>query len=219
MAPTKEKSKSFFDRMMKEYPNQFRSDGEVLYCLMCEQNVPATQKSQITQHVGSSKHTKAVNRKLNNVEPQKNQLLLTTMKQNSDEDRTAQKFAMDLTKCFIESNIPLHTIRNPSMVKFLETHTKYAVPSESTLRRRYVPKVYEECVQKLKEKAANKFIWVSLDESTDSEERYVVNFIFGVLDVESERDRSYLFTSKVLKTVNHSTMAQFFDECVLELGK
>lgn len=72
-----------------------------------------------------------------------------------EDKRNANVFAMNLTKCFIESNIPL----------------------------------------------------------------YVVNFIFGVLGVESERDRCYPFTTKVLNTVNHTTMAQFFDECVSELSK
>lgn len=94
---------------------------------------------------------------------------------------------MDLTKTFIESNIPLHTIRQPSMVKFLEIHTKYGVPSESTLRK-CIPKIYNECMNKMKGIAANKYLWVSIDETTDSEERYVANFIFGVLGV----DRSYV---------------------------
>lgn len=71
----------------------------------------------------------------------------------------------------------------------------------------------------MKEKAAKKYEWVSIDVTTDSEERYVVNLIFGVLAIERERDRSYLFASKVLEKVNHTTIAMFFDECVDELSE
>lgn len=218
MPKVKEDLKHFFGRMLEEFPGQFRTDGDILFCLVCDIEVPAKQKSQVSQHLGTSKHVSGLNRKIKSQKQPKNQMLLTTMK-NTDEDRSVNAFAMDLTKCFIASNIPLYTLRKSPMVEFLEKHTKYRVPSESTLRSKCIPKLYEECVQNLKEKAANKLIWVSLDESTDPEERYVVNFIFGILGVESERKRSYLFSTKVLQTVNHTTMAQFFDECVHEMGK
>lgn len=46
-----------------------------------------------------------------------------------------------------------------------------------------------------------------------------MNFGFGALGVELERGRSYLFTSKVLDAVNHSTIATFFDETMNELSE
>lgn len=219
MPKGKESVKSFLERMVKENEGQFSTDGQVLFCLMCDKNVPATQISQVKQHLCSSKHSKSVTRKTDTKQPQKNQLLLPAMKKDDVVDRNANMFAMDLTQCFIETNIPLNVIRDKSMVKFLEKYTKYGVPSESTLRTKYIPQIYEECVNKMKEKAKNNFLWVSLDESTDSEERYVVNFIFGILGVESERGKCYLFTSKVLEKANGETMARFFDECVNELSK
>lgn len=126
---------------------------------------------------------------------------------------------MDLASCFVKSNIPLYKMRDPALVEFLEKHTKYAAPSETHLRSKCIPKIYEECVEKLKRIAAEKYIWVSLDETTDSEQRYVVNFVFGILGVEEERGRCYLFSSKVLNQVNNSTIARFFDDTVGELGK
>lgn len=43
---------------------------------------------------------------------------------------------------------------------------------------------------------------MSIDESTDSEKRFVANFVFGVLGVENERDRNHLFTAKVMEATN-----------------
>lgn len=66
--------------------------------------------------------------------------------------------------------------------------------------------------------AAGNFIWISVDESTDSEQRLVANFVFGELNVERERGRSYLFASQVLEATNSSTVATFFDECIAQLS-
>lgn len=43
----------------------------------------------------------------------------------------AGEFTMDLAKCFLDSNIPLHKIAYPSIVGFVKKRTKYAAPSES----------------------------------------------------------------------------------------
>lgn len=219
MGKEKETLDLFFQRIVDEYKGEFRTDGKVLFCLMCDCEVAAKQKSQVKQHRSTAKHLAGGERKSKDDSSKKTQALLTTMNMGGDVNRNVNKFAMDLTKAFIQSNIPLYTIRHPSMVNFLETHTKYGVPSETTLRNKCLPKIYEECMTKMKDIAKNNYLWVSMDETTDSEERYVVNFIFGVLGVERERDRSYLFASKVLEKVNHTTMAAFFDECVNELSK
>lgn len=58
-----------------------------------------------------------------------------------------------------------------------------------------------------------------MDETTDSEQRYIANFVFGVLGVADERDKSYLFAIKVLNVTNNSTIATFFDESLKDLGK
>lgn len=63
MPKGKESVKSFLERMVKENEGQFSTDGQVLFCLMCDKNVPATQISQVKQHLCSSKHSKSVTRK------------------------------------------------------------------------------------------------------------------------------------------------------------
>lgn len=105
------------------------------------------------------------------------------------------------------------------MAEFIAKHTKYAAPSESTIRNKCLPILHQECIDKMKKIAGNNYIWISVDETTDCEQRFVANFIFGVLGDEAERGKSYLFASEVLETTNHSTIATFVDDCVKELGK
>lgn len=41
---------------VRDYPGVFRTDGAILFCTFCETNVSCDRKSQITQHLGTSKH-------------------------------------------------------------------------------------------------------------------------------------------------------------------
>lgn len=205
--------------MTKEFPDVFKTDGSVLYCLACDTDITAKQRCQVKQHVETSKHISNVARK-NKSDTSSSQELLTTMAGSTVQSRKTSKFTMDLAKCFLRANIPLHKIRHPDIVEFLEEHTKYTAPSEFTLRNNCLPQIYDDYVDKMKRIAADRYIWVSVDETTDCEQRAVVNFVFGVLGVEQQRGRSYLFGSEVLEDrVNSATIAQFFDETINQLSE
>lgn len=218
MPRNKESRGEFYKRIASDYPGVFRCDNSVLFCLMCDTDVAAKQASQVKQHLSTTKHSEAVERKTRS-KAGGSQTLLTTLHETTDRNRNTNEFSMDLAKCFLEANIPLHKITNPSVKRFIEKHTKYAAPSESALRQKYLPILYEETIEKLKQRAAGKYIWVSLDESTDCEQRFVANFVFGILGEEQERGRSYLFASAVLDATNSSTIAKFFDESLNDLSK
>lgn len=68
---------------------------------------------------------------------------------------------------------------------------------------------------RMKRIAAGKYLWVSIDETTDVEQRYIANLIFGII---GESGRSYLFASKVLDATNSNTIASFFDQSINELN-
>lgn len=93
---------------------------------------------------------------------------------------------MDLCKTFLEANIPLYKVNHQSVVKFIEKYTSNSAPNQNTLRQTYVPHLYKKMIENLRVKAAEKYIWVSLDETTDVEQRMVANFVFGILGDESD---------------------------------
>lgn len=205
---------NLFDRACADNPKIFRNDGEVLFCLMCDDKVNAKQMSQVTQHLQTTKHLGNVQRK-SKATGNKVQTLLTAIP-SQVETQSASNFAMDLTNAFLKSNIALHKIRHPAIKEFIEKHTKFGAPTEYTLRDKCLPKLFDETIEQMKKIAAGKYIWVSIDETTDTEQRAVANFVFGVL---GEPDRCYLFNSKVLEATNNYTVSAFLDECVNELSE
>lgn len=123
--------------------------------------------------------------------------------------RDLNSYNLDLCKMLLAANIPLYKINNPAVKTFLQKYTKTPVPSETTLRTKYMPSIYESVINTLQRKAANNNIWISMDETTDSEQRLIANFVFGILD-EEEKGKSYLLNMEHIPKANASTMAAFF---------
>lgn len=79
------------------------------------------------------------------------------------------------------------------------------------MRNKYVDIIYEERIEYFRSKAENKKIWVSLDETQDTEQRYVPNFIFGLMESDDvERGKCYLLNVATLEATNSSTISAFF---------
>lgn len=70
---------------------------------------------------------------------------------------------------------------NKNFVSFLEKYTEYNVPSEITLRNNYVKNLHKSTINHIKNCVHNYFLWISIDETTDTTERYVANVIIGTL--------------------------------------
>lgn len=82
-----------------------------------------------------------------------------------------------------------------------------------------MPVLYDKAAEKMKLIASENYLWVAIDETTDCQQRYVANFVFGVLGVETEIGKSYLFSMAVLQCVNSNTIGTFFDETVNKLSE
>ena len=83
-------------------------------------------------------------------------------------------------------------------------------PGESKLRKYYLPKCYEETINKIRKLCENENIWVSFDETSSG--RKIVNIIIGVLkddDVRSEK--FFLLACEEISVVNHTTVACVYD--------
>lgn len=215
MPKNKETTATFNRRIVKEYPQVFRCDDSILFCKMCDIKINAKQLFQVKQHLLTSKHIASVQRKSGNSSETAHQTLITTVQ---DTNRDAEKYNLDLTKMFLEANIPIYKINCPSVSNFFEKYTKFAVPSETKLRNKCLPQIYDATVLEMKNHAKDEYIWVTIDETTDCEKRFVANFVFGILS-ENEHGKSYLFSCKELTVTNSTTIAQFFDETIQELGK
>ncbi|XP_003738015.1 uncharacterized protein LOC100901520 [Galendromus occidentalis] len=182
----------------------FVTDGVVLTYKLCEKAVNTDKKYYVAQHVNSSGHKQRAAREKTSTSEQVS--LLTNYVERSDR---ANEFSADLCRAFVEANIPLYEVMHPSMRSFLEKYTKRTTPHHSTLRKTYLPKLYDQTVAKIRESVGDSNIWVSMDETTDVKGQFVVNTIVGVLD-SSKASTAFLLDSQVVEKTNHATIAQAF---------
>lgn len=137
----------------------------------------------------------------------KQQFLTSSPSTSSDNSST---FYTDLSRAFIRADIPIFKLKNPALKDFLEQYTGKTIPEESTIRKKYVNIIYEETLTSIRQNIQDGPIWVSIDESTDADGRYVGNVIVGKLS--SEPYNSFLLNCEQLDKCNHKTIAKLFND-------
>jgi hypothetical protein len=90
-------------------------------------------------------------------------------------------FATDLCKAYVSADIPLFKINNPKHRNFLPKYTQRDLPDESTFRKDYLHKCYEETLNKIRVLCGKENICVYIDEKIDASGRKVANVVIGVL--------------------------------------
>lgn len=118
------------------------------------------------------------------------------------------QFHFDMCKAFAAANIPWNVIENPTLKSFLEKYCHEKIPSESTLRKNYLEKVYDSTLDKIRSEIGDSCIWVSVDETTDSLGRSIANLIVGKLDEEKPQN-SHLIYSREMEKTNANSVAYF----------
>jgi hypothetical protein len=113
----------------------------------------------------------------------------------------------------VSANIPLNKVSNQQFKHFFEKYTDQHILSESTLRRNYLFPCYEDVLRRIRCNVADDKIWVSIDETTDVDSRYVTNVVIGTLFAERTGE-VFLLVSEVLDRANHSTTAVLFDKAM-----
>ena len=114
----------------------------------------------------------------------------------------------------LSADIPPHKLGNPAVRDFFKEYCKEALPDESTVRKVYIPAVYEEKMTELREVFKDQYLWASIDETTDEAGRYIVNVVAGPLDGSY---RSYLIDVQYVRACNHSTIAHVLVEALKSL--
>jgi hypothetical protein len=124
----------------------FSTDGNILFCKVCEISVMAEQRFRVRQHCEPAKHQK--NLHLQSMK-QNRQALLLENPETSTSSKTSQ-FHWDLCEMLISANIPLNKVSNKLFINFMEKYTNRSVPTESALRKNYLSSCYEGAVRSQK---------------------------------------------------------------------
>lgn len=204
----KEKS-SLVARMrsfVSEFGEQvFSTDGKILFCKPCGIKINCDKRFSVVQHVSTFKHNRSVKR-----HSDKNELSQKLITQSAPTTKKST-FNFDLCKALLSANIPLKKINNVEFKSFLEKYTDEVIPDESTLRKNYLNDCFEETLTKIKSTFQDKKIWISIDETTDIEGRYVANVIIGSLNVDKPGQIA-LLNCEVLDKANYFTISKLFDK-------
>lgn len=126
------------------------------------------------------------------------------------------QFAIALCDAMVSANIPFHKLTNPQFKQFLETFCKRSLPSESSIRKNYLDDCYINIFEKIKNQIGNHYIWLTVDETTDSCGRYVANLLVGILN-DDQPSQTYLVYCKELSKTNHATIARFIQDGLANL--
>jgi len=116
----------------------------------------------------------------------------------------------------LAANILINKLQNTHFRSFLEKYTHKDIPSVSLLRNTDVNECYDETMDTIRKEMLGKKIWISIDETTDVQSRFLVNVTIGILNVD-EPDKIFLIFSGVLEKTNYSTICQIFDKALFTL--
>jgi len=93
---------------------------------------------------------------------------------------------------------------------FLEKYMGQSIPNKSTLQKNYIQDIYQETLFSIRVVIQDGSIWVSIDETTDVEKRFIGNIIIGKL--YDEPTYSILFNSEKLEKSNHQIIAKLLND-------
>jgi hypothetical protein len=194
---------------VKEFGEKyFTTDGVILFCKLCEVKIMAEKRFTVQQHCNTAKHKRCVNREF--AAESRQRLLFEKSHNNSSILGSAYEFSNDLCKIMVSSNIPLHKVEAASFLKFLKKYTTHPIPTESTLRKNYLVSCYDYTMNKITNSVRKNKIWVSIDETSDVDGRFVANVFVGTLKHE-QAGEIFLLAREVLIRVNNSSIAVVFD--------
>uniref|UniRef100_H3ANI0 HAT C-terminal dimerisation domain-containing protein n=1 Tax=Latimeria chalumnae TaxID=7897 RepID=H3ANI0_LATCH len=196
-----------------QYPKHiFHESGGFLFCSTCNVPVDYSRKGSCDKHLETTSHKCEKDRE------QKVQKTVSELFEVKTDELQRRMELFKLTEAFCAANVPLKTLDNVNLKKYLEGNLKNVgiIPSSSHLWQFYLPRIFENHVTEMKEKlkTCNR-ISIVTDETTDAEDRYVLNILGVLSELECERElklNMLLLDCAVLEPVNFKTISQAIQE-------
>ncbi|CAB4391603.1 unnamed protein product [Rhizophagus irregularis] len=154
----------------REFSEDFFADNGKLMCRFCDHSINFQTKNTITAHIGSKTHIRNKNEKKEQ-QIKKRQPTIQTILNASEIKKTAVN---NLVDAFVTADIPLEKI--DKLQNWLRENCNEGgfIPKSDTLRRDYLPKLFEDHVNQLKEYFRGRQVSIIIDETTDT---HILNLI------------------------------------------
>jgi hypothetical protein len=152
-----------------------------LWCKPCNVQLDFNKKSSIDQHLETKTHLNLVDILSKNKKAKFDNI----NNKPGDRNEIKKDFANDLMMGFACANIPAHKLENKTLRKCLSKYLRNDVvnawPSTTTVRKT-LPEIHRNEYEKMKSTLNCKKIAILADETTDVEQRDVLNILFLELD-------------------------------------
>ncbi|GBC47780.2 hypothetical protein GLOIN_2v1761146 [Rhizophagus irregularis DAOM 181602=DAOM 197198] len=192
----------------REFSEDFFADNGKLMCHFCDHSINFQTKNTITAHIGSKTHIRNKNEKKEQ-QIKKRQPTIQTILNASEIKKTAVN---NLVDAFVTADIPLEKIDKLQNWLCENCNEGGFIPKSDTLRRDYLPKLFEDHVNQLKEYFRGRQVSIIIDETTDSKARSVVNILFSYNGVTKLVHVDYL------ENVNNCTIGQLLIQTLVQWG-
>lgn len=207
---------AIFKKRLREFPAIFHGINYDFVCRYCDVRVNYKRKDNVIRHLQSERHKRTLQKVQNERQMEVDEIsprnCISRVPRNEDQ----KTFNFELAEMLVGANIPLHKLDNPFLRKFLEKYTHFEIPRETTIRTEYMPRLYDETLQKIREKVADNYVWVSIDETTDCCGRYMAHVIIGILD-DNQSQECYLLMSEMLHKTKNETIADLFNDSLQQM--
>jgi len=141
-------------KIVREFgENVLMTDGNIIFCKLCEVKINSDKKYNVQQHIGREKHKEA----LKKLEAAKHNAVQPFIQQFCKSD-----FNADLCSAFVAANIPLNKLNNEHFRSFLSKYCNKTIPNESTLRKGYLDSCYTNTITKIRDAVNGQKIWVCI---------------------------------------------------------
>ncbi|CAB1336903.1 unnamed protein product, partial [Coregonus sp. 'balchen'] len=192
----------------REFPAQLYEDGGVLFCKVCQHSIDYIWRQTAVEHLRSRRHK---NRRASG--PARTQTLASCLTKTPSSTAERKEFILDFTRKLIKPDIPLE--EGPKFSTFLKKHCKQggSIPVPSHLCTEYLPKIYPQYEQDIKDAVEGKDIYVILDETTDSFERCALAIL-----LQPVGDRPVVADLAFLDKVSFTTVSQAVISCLNNNG-
>jgi hypothetical protein len=126
-----------------------------------------------------------------------------------------KEFLTDMCFALVATNIPFNKLQSTPFKNFLQKYVSQNIPDESTLRKNYLKLCFESILTKIREKLTNEFIYIMVNETTNSRGLYVCSLIILILHPEI-MPTSFLISYKEFKKTNYETISRFVNDNLTE---
>ena len=141
--------------VLRNYIDEFKclkEDNGTLLCSTCSVTVSSERRSSVVQHMQTAMHIRRSKVPAGQEGSAINQLFLS-----ESIDRN-QEFCMDLASMLVSADIPVSKLDQPPVREFFSKYLKPELPSESTIRKNYIPKLYEQKIDEIRNDLKDEYL-------------------------------------------------------------